>query len=190
MASKFGFASVQKNILKTKQVLPVLLANQAQTFFVDSWKKQGWEDGSVSLWKNRKDKGKKSQGRAILVKSGKLRRAVGQSIRLKSFDRIQLVVALPYAAVHNDGYNGMRKAHTRARFTRTTTSQFIGLRRGKNGKLEERHTRASVFIKTGEVQVRSHMMNMPKRQFMGDSATLRKKQTELIDQQIMKIWQA
>lgn len=188
--NKFGFGRVLQNVEKLKKTLPTLLANQAQTFFVESWKKQGWDNGGVKAWQKRKDTGKKSQGRAILVKSGKLRRAVGQSIRLKSFDKIQLVVALPYAAVHNEGYNGMVSAHSRARFSKTTTKEFIGLRKNKKGQLKEAHRRTTVFIRTGESQVRAHMMRMPKRQFMGDSLTLRKKQRELIDNQITKVWQA
>lgn len=189
MANKFGFARVRKNVAQLKKTLPTLLANQAQTFFVDSWKKQGWDDGTVDRWPKRQDTGKKSQGRAILVKSGKLRRAVGQSIRLKSFEKIQLVVALPYAAVHNDGYNGMVRSHTRARFSKSTTSQFIGLRQNKKGQLKEHHRRTTIYIQTGEVNVKAHTMNMPKRQFMGDSATLRRKQKELIEQNIDKVWQ-
>jgi phage gpG-like protein len=188
--NKFQFRRVVQNVEKLKKTLPVLLSNQAQTFFVDSWKKKGWDDNGVKAWQNRKDTGKKSQGRATLVKSGKLRRAVGQSIRLKSFDKIQLVVALPYAAVHNEGYNGMRSAHSRALFTKSTTREFIGLRKNKKGQLKEAHRRRTVYIRTGEAQVKAHMFKMPKRQFMGDSATLRQMQRKLIDQQISKVWLA
>ncbi|MEI8111163.1 MAG: hypothetical protein WCH59_09260 [Chitinophagia bacterium] len=188
--NKFGFGKVLNNVERLKKTLPVLLANQAQNFFVDSWKKQGWDDNGVKAWAKRQDTGKKSEGRSILVKSGKLRRAVGQSIRLKSFEKIQLVVALPYAAVHNEGYNGMVSAHSRARFSKTTTKEFIGLRKNKNGQLKEAHRRTTVFIRTGDSQVKAHMMKMPKRQFMGDSATLRKIQRQLIDNQITKVWQA
>lgn len=188
--NKFHFRRVLQNVEKLKKTLPVLLANQAQNFFVESWKKKGWDDNGVKAWQNRKDTGKKSQGRSILVKSGKLRRAVGQSIRLKTFDKIQLVVALPYAAVHNDGYNGMRAAHSRAMFSKSTTREFIGLRKNKKGQLKEAHRKTTVYIRTGEAQVKAHMMKMPKRQFMGDSTTLRQKQRKLIDDQITKVWQA
>jgi phage gpG-like protein len=188
--NRFKFGKVINNVEKLKKTLPVLLANQAQTFFVESWKKKGWDDNGVKAWQKRKDTGKKSQGRALLVKSGKLRRAVGQSIRLKTFDKIQLVVALPYAAVHNEGYNGMRSAHSRAMFTKSTTREFIGLRKNKKGQLKEAHRKTTVYIRSGEAQVKAHMFKMPKRQFMGDSVTLRKKQRELINKQISKVWQA
>lgn len=187
MANKFGFDKVLRNVEQMKKSLPPLLANQAQTFFVNSWKQQGWTNTTLERWPKRKDG--KDPGRATLVKSGKLRRAVNQSIRFKTFEKIQLVVALPYAAVHNEGYNGTVRAHTRARFMKTTTSEFIGLRRTKSGKLKENIRRTSVFIKTGDVQVKAHNMNMPQRRFMGDSVALRKQQVTLIEQQIGKVWQ-
>jgi phage gpG-like protein len=188
--NKFQFRRVVQNVEKLKRTLPNLLANQAQTFFAQSWKKKGWDDNGVKLWEKRDDTGKKSEGRALLVKSGKLRRAVEQSIRVKSFDKIQLVVALPYASVHNEGYNGMRAAHSRAMFTKSTTRQFIGLKRNKKGQLKEAHKRTTIYTRTGEAQVKAHMFKMPKRQFMGDSATLRQMQRKLIDQQISKVWLA
>jgi nitric oxide reductase large subunit len=188
--NKFEFRRVLQNVEKLKNTLPTLLANQAQNFFVSSWKKKGWDDGSVKLWKKRADTGKKSQGRALLVKSGNLRRAVENSIRLKNFDKIQLVVALPYASVHNEGYNGMVSAHSRALFTKSTTKQFIGLKRNKKGQLKEAHKRTTIYTRTGDASVKAYTMNMPKRQFMGDSATLRQKQRKLIDEQISKVWRA
>lgn len=189
MANKFGFDKVLNNMDRLKKNLPVQLANQAKNFFVDSWKKEGWDDGTLKKWPARSVTNKKNKGRALLVKSGALRRAAGQSIRSQTFNLIKLTVALPYAAVHNDGYNGEVKAHTRARFTKSTTSQYIGLRRTKSGQLKERHRRTTVFTRTGDIQVRAHNMSMPQRRFMGDSKTLRKMQVSLIENQIDKIWQ-
>lgn len=185
--SKFNFDRAVKNMDRVKKTLPVLLANQAQTFFVESWRKQGWDDGGTKRWPKRKDKGPKSAGRAILVKSGKLRRAVGQSIRSKTFSLIKLVVALPYAAVHNDGYNGPRRAHTRAVISASKTKSFVGLRR-KEGNRKKPLT--TVHRQTGTVRVKASTMNMPRRRFMGDSKTLRKQQNKLIDDQLAKLWQA
>lgn len=187
MANKFGLDKVMKNVQRLKQTLPVLLANQAQTFFVASWKKQGWDDKSVQRWPKRQDQGPKSQGRAILVKSGKLRRAVGQSIRSKTFEKIQLVVALPYAAVHNDGYKGPRRAHTRSVFSKGSTSKFIGLQR-KDGNRKKPTT--PVYKQIGTAKVKAHTLDMPRRRFMGDSANLRAQQVKLINQQMAKVWQA
>jgi len=188
--NKFGFGRVLRNVEALKKTLPVVLANQAQNFFVDSFKKAGWDDGTVTKWPARSIENKKNKGRALLVKSGKLRRAVGNSIRLKTFDKVLLTVPLPYAAVHNDGYNGIVKSYTRARFTKSTTSEFIGLRKNKDGKLKQNVRRTSIYIQTGEVSVKAHNMNMPQRKFIGDSATLRKMQVTEINKAITKVWQA
>ena len=187
MANKFGFDKVLQNMDRLKRTLPVQLANQAQNFFVDSWKKQGWDDGTVQKWAPRSVKNRKNNGRALLVKSGALRRAAGQSIRSQTFSLVRLTVALPYAEVHNEGYNGIVKAHTRARFTKSTTTANVGLRKSKG---DTGRRRANVFTKTGDVTVRAHNMRMPRRRFMGDSKTLRKMQQTLITTQIDKVWQA
>jgi hypothetical protein len=52
-----------------KKEVPPVLANQAQTFFTRSFDNQGFTDGSLSKWAERKYG--KDAGRNILVKSGK-----------------------------------------------------------------------------------------------------------------------
>jgi len=74
--------------------------------------------------------------RHILVKSGALRRAVNNSIRSATFNRVELIVGVPYAEYHNEGTK-----------------------------------------------------SIPKRQFMGDSVILRRKQIQLINKEVDKIWQ-
>ena len=46
--TKFGFNAIKEKIRAMKEDLPVQLANQAQNYFVGSWKQQGW-DGQA--WK-------------------------------------------------------------------------------------------------------------------------------------------
>ena len=147
--NQFKFDQAINNFGSLKQTLPPLLANQAQNFFVDSFKKQAWRDASTEPWQNvkrripgtyeykyPKKKGLSRRTSPILVRTGALRRAVGSSIREQRFERVKLVVALPYADVHNSGTK-----------------------------------------------------DIPKRKFMGDSITLRRLQTEIINKEIQKIWQ-
>ena len=128
--NKFHMGRVLENFEKVKRELPVLLANQAQNFFMDSWKKQGWDDAGVKKWQevNRRKQGTaeykypKGYGLSrrtnpILVGGGKtkgssggnLRRAVGNSamVKLKSFEKISLVVDEGYAAYLNNGTPNM-----------------------------------------------------------------------------------
>jgi phage gpG-like protein len=103
--------------LKTQ--LPVILANQAQNYFTDSWRQQGWDGAAWEIpkrrikdtpeWKYPKKKDLGRRTRATLVKTGRLRRAVSNSIRQATFDRVRLVVAVPYAAAHNEGTDKIPK---------------------------------------------------------------------------------
>jgi hypothetical protein len=129
---KFNFDVILKRMERMKSDLPVRLANQAQNFFVASFDKQGWDNGSVTPWAPRKGK---VTNKPILVKTGALRRAVSASIRNTSFQSVKLVVALPYAKYLNEGTD-----------------------------------------------------RMPKRQFVGDSATLRLQQKTKIISEINKAW--
>lgn len=145
MADKFNFEKVISNFAKLKTTLPVVIANEAQNFFAKSLQQGGFTDKSFKAWEPRANETKKTKGKAILVKTGKLRRAVQNSIREKTFSKIRLMIdgaTIPYASVHNNG---------------------------------ERSGRGAGF-------------QMPKRQFIGDSEELRKKQRATIIKQIDKVW--
>lgn len=107
MDDKFGLKKKIENLQKMKRSLPILIANQARNFFVGSWESQAWDDRGKTPWERRKRETAKTQGKAILVASGTLRRAVRNSIRDVSWDRIRLVVDLAYAKIHNDGGQGL-----------------------------------------------------------------------------------
>jgi hypothetical protein len=137
--TKFGFGAVKANIQRMKTELPIVLANQAQNYFVESWQKQGWEGVGWKEVKRRQEgtpeykypKGKDlgRHTRAILVKTGTLRRAVSNSIRSRSFNLIRLVVAVPYAEYLNDGTPKM--------VARTFMKDSAGLRLIQREKIKE-----------------------------------------------------
>lgn len=117
MASKFNFEQVRRNFEEeVKRTLPVKLANQAQNFFAGSFRNQGFTDSSLVAWetpkrriegtpewKYPKSKGLGRRTKATLVKSGRLRRAVQDCIKEVTFERIRLLIDVPYAKFHNDG---------------------------------------------------------------------------------------
>lgn len=117
--NKFRFGQVKKGYEQLKIQLPIDLANQAQNFFVNSWRNQGWDGVPWQIPKRRiegtpeykypKFKGLGRRTRATLVESGALRRAESNSIRTAKFQLIRLVVDLPYAMRHNAGEDGMPK---------------------------------------------------------------------------------
>lgn len=100
-----GTASITKKINalnRIKSDLPTQIGNKAVTFFKASFRKQGWEDEGLQPWKLRKGiAGQLSKGRAILVKTGALRRS--PELVLANWNKVRIVSNLPYSAVHNEG---------------------------------------------------------------------------------------
>lgn len=117
--NKFNFDQVKANLERTKRELPVVLAKQAENYFVRSWKLQAW-DGKLwpevqrripgtYAYKYPKNKGLSRRTKPIMVGSAALRRATSNSMREATWNLIRLQVDLPYAAVHNEGQNNMPK---------------------------------------------------------------------------------
>jgi phage gpG-like protein len=111
-----GTDSIKRKIAafnNLKGTLPTLLGNDAVNFFKNSFRKQGWEDEGMQRWKPRKGEvnagisrvSKKSgSGRAILVKSGDLKKSI--IVELANWRKIRITSNLPYAAIHNEGLKG------------------------------------------------------------------------------------
>lgn len=119
-----AFKSMYRKIGTVKNTLPAVIANEGTNFFIGNFDKEGFEDTSVSKWKTPKRKivgtpeykypKKKGLGRRtrkILIGTGKLRRAVNNSVREKTFSRVvwRIGSEVPYSARHNSGLNGMPK---------------------------------------------------------------------------------
>lgn len=108
-----AFADVKKKIEQTKDVLPKVIANQAQNYFVMSWRNQGFDGNRWQEVRRRIEgtkeykypikKGLSRRTKPILIGSGRLRRKVANSVVLANWNMIKLVVDLPYAAAHNEG---------------------------------------------------------------------------------------
>jgi phage gpG-like protein len=101
---------------KVVDAMGVLAANH----FTTSFRNQGFTDESLQSWQPRKRTERSRMGnRAILVKSGRLRR----SIRSKRFGllSVKIYTDVPYASVHN---NGERSG--RGRGFKMPKRQFIG----------------------------------------------------------------
>lgn len=81
--------------------LPVQIANNAINHFKDSFRKQGFEDEMVKPWKPRR---KVDRGRAILVRTGRLRRSFSSAITPR---KIVIINDTPYSIYHNEGTKRM-----------------------------------------------------------------------------------
>tara|TARA_R110002126_G_scaffold89252_2_gene213390 strand:- start:2388 stop:2828 length:441 start_codon:yes stop_codon:yes gene_type:complete len=97
--------ALKKEIKKTLRVATEVAIN----FFKDSFKQQGFLDRRVKKWKPRKQKS--TTNRAILVKSGKLRRSIATKKINASRGRAVIGIlgkAGVYAGVHNFGLKAGR----------------------------------------------------------------------------------
>jgi phage gpG-like protein len=119
MANKFNFDKVAQRMRNID--LSLDLANTAKTEFMSNFKNQG-VDGQK--WKPRKNN--KDAGRNLLVKTGRLRRDVSNSVSAghkNSNLSYTLIVNNPYASYNNEGTNKMPKR------------QFVGMTKTLNDKL-------------------------------------------------------
>jgi len=119
----FDFKEKLAALKKLKRTLPREVGEITANFFQDNFTKQGFDDNGVNPWKQvrrriagtpeykypkKKDLGRRT--RAILVKSGKLRRDI--KVRKARFDRIEVGTSRltkDYASRHNYGEDKMPK---------------------------------------------------------------------------------
>jgi len=158
----YSFAEVHRHWLRNKERLMPVLGQEAVNFFKSRFRAQAWTNRYAKRWKKRKPPDKKGRGRAILVKSGQLR----NSIHVKSWNGRQVIVSAPksYAAAHNEGFKGTVNVpqHTRRIRGRVAVSSLKTRRTSKR----------TVTVGTTTVRAHRRRMNLPQRQFMGNSETM------------------
>ncbi len=134
--------------------LPAIIGEEVVNFTLDNFEAEGWQGNSFEAWQKRKNPtawGKKDDpGRALLVKTVKLKR----SVRIISIQQDKVIVGaggadVPYARVHNEGFSG-----------EVTQNVNEHIRKTKNLK----NVKVSAFKRTIQ-------QNIPKRQFIGSAAT-------------------
>ena len=123
MANRFDMGKVEKQVRTQLEASLVLMGRTAKTFFYDNFRKQGFDDKNVTKWKPRKDQSRNSIGRAVLVKSGDIRRSIRFDTVNKANLSVRIASDLPYAKIHNDGLTG--RAWGKAPF-KMPKRQFIG----------------------------------------------------------------
>lgn len=104
--SKWSLKEKLQKMEAFKVVFPVEAGNMAVNQFVGSFRDQGFTDQAIVKWKPRKSK-KDDIGRAILVKTGALRRSIKRGYTSWVRTVIQSV-GLVYAEVHNYGLKSGR----------------------------------------------------------------------------------
>lgn len=135
--------------------LPIILANQVQRHFQKGFRKGGGQtDNSKGGWKPRKN----DKGRAILVKSGILRRDINKISQ--RFDKIEIGTSnrtRDYAMIQNEG--GVTHP--------TVTQKMRGYAWVQYKKTKESKWKAIALTKKSRLTV-----NIPQREFIGNSKDL------------------
>ena len=161
--------------------LPRTIGLLAVNFSKDRFRAGGWYDRTFMPWKTRNGEKRGQSGRAILVKSGRLRR----SIRVTSVTSNSVTIGtdVPYAKAHNEGFKGMVtvKSHKRGRFTKKKvgTGKFTA-------KGNERMKTVQSLTGTSDVASHQRQVDMPKRQYLGESAHLNRIVTRKITTELLK----
>ena len=89
----------QDEVLKFISGFITVMSVEARRQFDDSFKDQGFTNNNIKEWKPRKND--KDPGRAILIKSGDLRRSIKEVSRTSN--SVTIGSDLPYAEAHNKG---------------------------------------------------------------------------------------
>jgi phage gpG-like protein len=156
---------------------PGMLGNDAVNFFLDRFRQQAWLGYTTENWAARKQKSK----RALLVRSGYLRR----SVRITRINGLTTFIGSDavYAKAHNEGFKGVVhvKQHTRNKYRneKIATGKFT-----RKGKMRMR----TVQRVNGSINVKAHTrrMNLPRRQFMGYSPVLEKQLQRRLMAELLK----
>lgn len=143
--------------------LPLILSNHAVNWSLENFRRQGYQgDNGLEAWPPRRSK--KDAGRALLVKTGRLRRSI-QVIQVNGTWGFGSL-GVPYAGIHN--YGGVIRQAARSELFRRNRYK----KGSKIGRFKKGTTRGRGYT------FKERTINMPQRRFLGASAALRK---ELID---------
>ena len=147
-----NFIEIGKRLIKDAQTIAEV---EMINFVLGNFDKQGFVDGSINNWQGRKDGA--DSGRAILMKTAALRDAT--KITQSSSKRVVLSNDSKYAKLHNEGgvvhvvITKKMRGYFWAMYKQTRLGKWKAMALNKN---------------------QSITFTMPKRQFMGPSATFNK----------------
>ena len=104
----FNFQLKIREFQLAKRNLPVQIGNIAKRHFLKGFRDGGFTDEALEPWQARKRRDRNPKPRAILVKSGHLRKSI--RVRVANFNLIEIgAYGVPYAVFHNTGAGKMPK---------------------------------------------------------------------------------
>lgn len=188
-ARKIQMAQIK--LQKSLNAFVTVMGTDAKNHFVKSFRNQGFEDQTIQRWQPRKRKSYRTRGgkvvddtnRAILVKTGDLRRSI--KVFSKSYRSITLGSDLPYAQIHNDGGIIQKNESKNLMYYREVATNIATrntLKRFASQKGRRKATHAM------EVTIGAHTIKIPKRQFIGHSKKLIDSLRMKLDKRIVNVF--
>lgn len=147
-SNQFGKFTAKQAAQLTRYVYdqaPGMVITKVLRFIDDNFRMQGWQGASFQPWAPIKRKG------TILVKTGALRRSTNYSNAGAGI--VRFYNNLPYAAAHNNGFNGTVNVSSHKRATYLRSKVFSIEQKNRNGK----HKQSTVTNKVGEHEVSAHV---------------------------------
>lgn len=132
-----NFRKLVDGIKKLQGDAPRMAGAKAVAFFKDSFKRQGWVyNASLKRWEPRKQN--QGKQRAILIKTGRLRRSI--RIMATTATAVKVGSDVPYAEAHNEGAEISAAVTVRShrRRTRKGTTTVNSHRRRVHHKIPRR----------------------------------------------------
>jgi phage gpG-like protein len=176
---------------------PGMVGRLAVATFDENFANAGFTDKIFIRWKPRKgdtenqgrrlgDGGRQS-GRALLIKTGRLRR----SLRVAwAFPHGVRIVAgnqdVPYAQIHNEGGTLTGTANVRAHTRHLYEENDVSHASAKKPKYVKEHV-ASIPVKAHTRQMNTHI---PRRQFIGSSQKLTERVDRKFFDEMNQMWRA
>lgn len=165
----------QRKLKIIKQTAAMALAH-----FKKSFTNQGFTDVSLKTWPERKG-GPRNQGRAVLINRGVLKRG----LRIKKTDYNGAIVgvddAVKYAEIHNEGGEIPVTPKMRRFFWAMYYKTGGKNKRTRSGEMPQFWLSMAL--------TKSDTIKIPKRQYIGDSATLERKMISYVEQELKILFQ-
>jgi len=172
-----NWKQLEANINRTLLELPAQVGTAIVNWSKNRFRYQNWVDGGDFPWQPRKKGAKRNIGRAILINTGRLRR----SIRIINASKNSVTVGtdVPYAAAHNEGFDGIVSvsSHQRRRFGKVDVYDITNRTKRK----------VKGVTGIGVVGEFKRHMQMPRRRFLGESKNMNDVIERLITQEIKKV---
>lgn len=165
----YQFSNVTTDLAKALQTVPRIIGQEGVNFFRERFREQGWRDKGLTKWSQR-SKNDKKPGRGILIRSGRMMRSIYNPVA--SWRQVVISAPVPYAIAHNEGFNGTVTVRQHTRRTYTTVRHGRGIYSIKTKK--ELTTKMKQVNASYTVRSHTRKMNLPQRQYMGNSEALNK----------------